>query len=38
MRNHYLHDDEDKHSLADKILFGVALIGLAGMSALCGLS
>ena len=33
MRNRYLHEDEDRHSLTDKILFGVALVGLSAMAA-----
>ncbi|MFH1065532.1 MAG: hypothetical protein V1734_03440 [Nanoarchaeota archaeon] len=34
MRNRYNHgDNEDKHSLADKICMGVAVLGLSGMAA-----
>lgn len=33
MGNHYIHDDEDRHSLTDKILMGIAVLGTAGMFA-----
>ena len=30
MRNHYIHEeDEDKHSLTDKIIMGIAFLGSA---------
>lgn len=33
MRNRYIHEREEKHGLRDKILFGVAIVGLSGVVA-----
>ncbi len=33
MRNRYLHEEEERHSLSDKVIAGVAVAGLAGMAA-----